>query len=533
MLLFMRIALFAIWVLAVASRCMADAYVRQPSIDVLRYEISLEFPEQSDAIIGKTKLFIRITNDGVKGMWLDFEDMIVDNLASNDVNRPFSLAKGRLAFEFERPYSKNEIAEIEVAYHGKPSKAMLFSKNKYGKKVNFTDNWPDHAREWFPSIDHPHDKAETIVSVIAPSHYEVVSNGRLAKTELLSDGRKFTQWIESKPISTYCVAIGIADFNVTQQTPFAETPLIWFSYPQDKIAAEQKFKRTSIALGYFSKLVGAYPYEKLAQVESTTRFGGMENSSAIFYPESSFQKATILEYPVVHEVAHQWFGDSVTPADWDHLWLSEGFATYFDALFDEWTTGAGSMKNVMAQAAKTVKKYRSARSEPIVNPAQTDLMKKLNALAYEKGAWVLHMLRGEVGDAAFFEGIRQYYRLYRDGTAVSDDFQKEMESASGIKLGAFFKQWLYQPGWPEYRCSWRLLESGEMEVTVRQTQNAGLFDMPLEFEAASQDRQKKTRMKARISEAIQTVKFPINFKPASVVIDPDGWVLKDVSRQQR
>ena len=231
----------------------------------------------------------------------------------------------------------------------------------------------------------------------------------------------------------------------------------------------------------------------------------------------------------MHEIAHQWFGDSVTPDDWDHLWLSEGFATYFDALFDEWTTGAGSMKTVMAQAAKTVKKYRFARSEPLVDPAQTDLMKKLNVLVYEKGAWILHMLRGMVGDETFFQGIRQYYSRYQDGTAVSDDFQRAMESASGTNLDTFFKQWLYQPGWPEYQCTWRRLESGEMEITVRQTQNTGLFDMPVEFEAASQDQKEKVRLKVRISAAIQTVTFPVKFKPASVVVDPDGWVLKDVS----
>jgi aminopeptidase N len=524
----MKILKSGLIVFCVAVCCRADTYLRQPSIDVVRYEISLELKDSSDVLTGATKIRIRM-NKAASRMWLDFEDMIVDKLLVGGVEQHYEHRNGRLIFPFDRTYAPNEIAQVEVRYHGiSQNGGMLIGKNRYGQRVFFSDNWPDRAHHWFPCVDHPSDKAPVDFEIITPEKYEVIANGRRIKTDRLSDGRKVTQWSEYNPIPTYCMAVGVAEFSIVNLEKSATVPIQFYAYPQDLKAAQAKFARTGIMLQFFSNLIGPYPYEKLAQVESTTSYGGMENASAIFYSESSFSELPISENPAPHEIAHQWFGDSVTESDWDHLWLSEGFATYFEALFYEKMEGPDALKRSMESAAKILSEYPAARSKPIIDPSLTDLMKKLNPINYQKGAWILHMLRGVLGDGKFFQGIRLYYRSFQNRTTITEDFRKAMETASGVDLARFFRQWLYQPGWLECRISWRwVASSGKAAIKVRQIQATGIYDMPLEIAFRVADRWEKCKI--RVSKAAKEFYIPLSAKPSSLKIDPDGWMLKSVS----
>ncbi len=507
----------------------ADTYTRQPAIDVVHYEVEIELNDLTDAISGTTRITVSMQADGVSQMWLDFAEMTVDGVYVGGVPRSYSHADGRLTLQFERKYTRHEIAVIEVRYHGKPGKfGLLVGKNRHGRRVFFAENWPDRAHYWFPCIDHPWDKATVEFAITAPDKYDVVANGTLVETQSLLDERKITRWREDKPIPAYCMVFGAAEFSIRFQGRAAGVPLSFYSYPQDSAIAANRFARSSLALTYLSELIGPYPYEKLAQVESTTLAGGMENASAIFYAEELFRRLTGGDGPVPHEIAHQWFGDSITEADWDHLWLSEGFATYFDALFHERLEGPESLKRTMAQAAEAVKKYHQIHPAPLIDPEMKDLMRKLNAFNYQKGAWVLHMLRKRLGDEIFFEGIRRYYSLYEGKNTLSEDFQKVMESVSGATLNTFFRQWLYQPGWPDYKVTWHWdKDSGELEITIRQAQATGLFDVPLDV--AIRIGQQRTVRTLRVSEETQSFRLPFPAEPTAIEIDPDGWVLKSVS----
>jgi aminopeptidase N len=524
----MRTAIAGLSILVVSIFCRADTYVRQNSIDVVHYDISMEFSDASDSISGTTRVRVRIKDGSASGMWLDFAGMRVDKLLVQGVDSPFRYGNGRLSFNFDRPYSQNEETAVEVHYHGVPlNGGMLIGRNLHGRRVFFTDNWPDRAHYWFPSIDHPSDKATVDFAVTAPDKYDIVCNGRLVRTVSLLNGRKLTEWSEARPIPTYCMSIGAAEFAIAHVVGPSSLPVDFYAYPQDAEAAAAKFRRTGIALQYFSSLIAPYPYEKLAQIQSLTRMDGVENSSAVFYRESLF-RMPVSEYPVIHEIAHQWFGDSVTEGDWDHLWLSEGFATYFEALFHAAMNGPDFLKQIMARYEAKIKEFKPAGSIAVIDPSLADPMKKLNPVSYEKGAWILHMLRGMVGDERFFEGIRRYYGLYKDGNALSDDFRRAMESASGTDLGTFFTQWLYQPGWPHYHVSWHWkANTGEAEITIKQDQNTGCFDMPLEIVLKDDDG--SASHKIHLAEAVQSFILPARGKPSAVEIDPEGWVLKSVS----
>ncbi len=310
-------------------------------------------------------------------------------------------------------------------------------------------------------------------------------------------------------------------------------PIAWYVFPQNSdIVGQKLLDQTASILTYFQSLIGPYPYEKLAQVESVIRVGGMENASAIFYNEGLFDKFPFPEDIVAHEIAHQWFGDSVTEYDWDHLWLSEGFATYLEVLFSAHMHGPESLKGEMATHAAKLAGYAPALTRPIIDPAETDPAKKLTLLNYAKGAWVLHMLRGMVGEDNFFRGIRRFYSMYEGKNISSGDFEKVMESVSGTDLNNFFRQWLYTAGWPEYRLSWHWNETaGELEITVQQVQGRNLFDMPVEIVVFA-DGHGDTH-KFRIFEATHTFRVPCRTRPVTVEFDPNNWILKTATTTQR
>jgi aminopeptidase N len=521
--------LFLLFLLLPAVSGRADSYTRQPSIDVEHYEILVELTDASDSFTGTAKIDVAIRSERASGMWLDLAGMHVDRLRVAGIESPFTHHDGKLSFKFDREYSRDETVKIEVEYHGAPGEAgMRIGENRYGRRVFFTDNWPDFAGHWFPSIDHPSDKAAVDFVITAPKKYAVVANGSRAQTESLPNGRTRTRWTERNAIPTYSMAVGVAEFITRSGGKVSGVPVSWYVFPQDTEAAALKFSRTGRILRYFSELIGPYPFEKLAHVESNTRMAAMDNANAIFYSEALFQPLPFSDDPVPHEIAHQWFGNSVTPADWDHLWLSEGFATYFDALFYEQAPSAVSLKESMARFAESVFSYPPSRSRPVVDPELTDIMKKLNPLSYEKGAWILHMLRGILGDETFFKGIRSYYRIYKGRNVWTEDFRKAMESAGGGDLSAFFRQWLYQPGWPEYQLSWDWIEKdASAEITIRQMQDTGLFDMPMDIVLSSGSRKEAHRV--RIKDREHTFRMPLKSPPAAVEIDPDGWILKSVS----
>jgi aminopeptidase N len=507
----------------------ADAYIRQPSIDVIHYDIAVELSDQSDSIVGTTKIQILLRAGGVSHIWLDFTDMEVRKLLVGGRDRPFVHEKGRLQFDFDRPYSTNEIAEVEIQYDGQPKGCgMLIGKNRYGRRVFFAENWPDHAHCWFPSIDHPSDKATVDFSVTAPDKYMVVANGSLKETGSLTNGRKLTRWSERKAIPTYCMVIGAAEFIKSPQGNGAGTQLDLYYYREDADTAVKLFDKSSSALRFFSDLIGPYPYEKLAQIQSTTQLTAMENSSSIFYSEDLFIFPSNHEGVVAHEIAHQWFGDSITPSDWDHVWLSEGFATYLEWLFFGSTQGIDSFKKALIRAEEQLKNSQFARSAVIIDPELKEPMKKLNILSYQKGAWVLHMLRGIMGDKAFFRGIRRYYRLYESRNVITDDFRKTMETESGISLQDFFRQWLYQPGWPDLQVNWRWDASTQEAVIIfHQIQKTGLFDMPVQIAFITDGNRKIYTI--RLAGREQTCRIPLHLQPSSIEIDPDGWILKSLS----
>jgi len=285
-------------------------------------------------------------------------------------------------------------------------------------------------------------------------------------------------------------------------------------------------------LPFFINNVGPYGYKKLANVQSKTTFGGLENANTIFYSEGSVSGTRKSEGLLAHEIAHQWFGNMATEKSFGHLWLSEGFATYFTILYFENKYGRDTAIKMLKEDRNQVIAYSKESKKAVVDTEETDYMKLLNPNSYPKGGWVLHMLRSELGDSVFWRSIRKYYATYAGGVADTEDLQKVFEEVSGNKLSQFFKQWLYTTGQPDLSIQWNYnSQSKEVIVTINQQQSAE-FNFPLEI-SLKYALGKSEIQKVYIDKKSKIFTFKTNEKPASVIVDPDTELLMQSSIKEK
>jgi aminopeptidase N len=331
------------------------------------------------------------------------------------------------------------------------------------------------------------------------------------------------------------MVIGAARFAVQHVDEVEDVPVESWVYPQDRDIGFFDYALAERILDFFDGHIGPFPYEKLANVQSKTRYGGMENASNIFYSENSVTGTRQSEGLLAHEIAHQWFGDSVTEQDWPHIWLSEGFATYFTQLYFEFTYGRDRMNAEMQNDRQQIVNFASQNPQTVVVPSDvTDPNRLLNTYSYQKGGWILHMLRFVVGDAAFWEGIQAYYRTYRDANASSADFQQVIEDAAGRNLDGFFQQWLYQPGQPHLEGGWRYdAAQQQLVITLNQTQAGDAFRLPLEVGIFTDDAALPHIEVLDVDHREHTFTINLDTAPNRVVLDPNTWLLMTADFEAR
>lgn len=520
-----------------------------PGVDVQHYDVEIALGAGSDRIEARAALTVAITAQQAV-LPLDFTGLEITRLTVDGRTLPYTYNNGvvRIPLAGTTP---GDVVTVALEYRGVPDDGLLLRNNVHGTPVAFVDNWPNRTRFWLPSVDHPDDKATVRYTIHAPEAWSVIANGHrmsgptptLAGALGSGADRRTWVWEVGVPISSYNMVIGAARFEVRSvglaacgRAPASRradgcVEVSTWIFPEDVEKAEPSFRRTAQMVDVFTEIIGDFPFEKLANVQSTTRFGGMENASAIFYSEQALASGRNMEETVSHEIAHQWFGDAVTEASWYHLWLSEGFATYFGDLFFEVADGGPAFAALMEKSRQTVVASKDVE-RPVIDPAETDLFALLNDNSYPKGAWVLHMLRGLLGDDAFFAGIRTYYARHLHSAVLTEQLQSVMEEVSHRDLDWFFTQWLHRPGFPvfevEERWSAGAGSAGVAEVTVRQVQKDAWprFRVPLELcWGVGADR---TCRAAVAGSASDTFRFELDTRPtAPVALDPDGWVLKE------
>ena len=510
---------------------LSNSSFAQNNIDVLHYRFEIELSDKSDTLKGRTLITLRFTDTANKfSLNLASPNSKGKGMAAylvKENNKALTSMQGKdsLIIQLKKSAQKGETRTLEILYQGIPSDGLIISKNKYGDRTFFADNWPDRAHNWIPCKDEPDDKATFEFLVTAPAQYDVVSNGRLQDEKILPDNKKLTHWTEDISLSTKVMVVGVGKFAVKQ---FADSPpnipVSAWAYPRDSVTGFRNYSVAPAILKFYSDYIGAYPYNKLANVQSKTIFGGMENASAIFYYEESAEENKSIEDLLAHEISHQWFGDMASEKSFSHLWLSEGFATYMTDVYLESKYGTDSMNRRLRDERKTVIDFARHSNRPVVD-SLSSLMNLLNANSYQKGGWILHMLRREMGDPLFRKFIRTYYDRYKGTNADTDDLEKIAEEVSKKDLHQFFKQWLYTPGIPQLNIRWLYNEKDKtVAITIEQVQKQMAFEFPLQIKSEGD---KSEIFTLNITKRTETFSIPASSTIRNISADPDTVLLFD------
>ena len=514
--------------LSVFTSCFQFLAFTQNNIDVLGYKFKIGLNDVNDTIYGVAEIKVKFLHpasevsfdltkvkDNGKGMKVG--KLQGSNIRSSIYNEE------SFRILLSQNMNAGDTATFIVPYSGIPADGLIISKTKYGHRSFFADNWPNRGHNWIPCHDDPADKATVEFVITAPEHYQVVANGVQIEETSLGNGFRLTHWKEETPISTKVMVIGAADFAVNLAGVVnGNIPVYSWVYPENKDKGFYDYALANDILEYYISRVGPYGYKKLANVQSKTRFGGLENANTIFYSENSVSGTRKSEGLIAHEIAHQWFGNMATEKSFGHLWLSEGFATYFTILYFENKYGKDTAIKMLKEGRDKVIDYSKESKKAVVDTEETDYMKLLNPNSYPKGGWVLHMLRGELGDSVFWRSIRKYYATYAGSIADTRDLQKVFEDVSGKNLKQFFDQWLYTTGQPELEITWKYDVNKSLVIDVKQLQK-NIFKFPLAFKINYSSGSKKE--KVYIDKAEFSYKIKQDQKPVSIIVDPDTELL--------
>ena len=513
----------------------------RPGFHVRHYDIAIDVPDSGAKIHASATLTVERTA-ARDTLTLDLQDLAVARVAVNGRATTFRQTPDSVVIALPR-VRVGDTTLVQVEYGGVVTDGLIARRDSAGRWTYFGDNWPNRARHWIPSIDHPSDKATVTWRVRAAPSQTVVANGTLVSSHPIGAGQAGprTEWVwrESRPIPAYLMVIAVAplaryDVGDTDCGLVVEQrclPQFVYTAPEQKKTMPGPFARVGDIVTLFSRLVGPFPYEKLAHLQSSTRYGGMENASAIFYADGAFRRGTMNDELIAHETAHQWFGDAVTEQQWPHVWLSEGFATYFSALWVREARGDSAFRTRLRAIRSTVLRDTvSVPRRPVIDTIETNLMSLLNRNSYEKGGFVLHMLRAQVGDSAFFRALRDYYAAHRNGNALTGDLQRAMETASKQKLDWFFDQWLRRPGYPEISAQWNYdTKTGEAVIEVRQDGRFGAFRVPLSIGVVdSLGGEHRAILPLPADTSGHTIRILSPTMPSAVLLDPNVTLLANM-----
>ncbi|MBI2077526.1 MAG: HEAT repeat domain-containing protein, partial [Euryarchaeota archaeon] len=517
-------------------------YARDRGFAVLHTELDVTLDDRAKEVRGAATLTVRAIHD-LKQVEFDAADMKILGVKVDGKVANFDHDEPSLVVSLPRTLKENAQAKVEIRYDGKPSKGLYFitpDKHYPKKPVQiWSQGESEDNHHWFPGYDYPNNKATSEARLTVRKPLTAFSNGHLVGTQAKGPWTTF-HWKQDVAQPNYLIAVVVGEFDEVKDE-WDGVPLHHFVPKGQKEWAKETFKNTANVLGFFSKATGyRYPYAKYAQaVIADFMWGGMENTSMTTVNE----KFLILpkhrddadpDGLIAHEAAHQWFGDLVTTKSWDHIWLNEGFATYFDALWHESFHGKDLfqlelLENADAYFAEDRESYR----RPIVTKVYAENEDLFDRHTYQKGSLVLHMLRNELGDDLWWKSIRHYLKKFEWKNVETADFKIAIEEATGRNLDWFFDQWIFRAGHPELEARWEYDEKTKLvKINVKQTQkvvaDTPLFRLPLTVWTwnGKDDRKEHT---FTVRKADESFYFPSPKKPVLVQLDPHGAALKRLS----
>ncbi len=499
----------------------------QGFFDVKYYGLDLDFDPVSQLVSGTVETRAVVTGDSISQVELNFKDnMTVSAVTSGGAASTFTHTSNLLTIDLDRTYYKYEAVAVTVTYSGDPSGDSFAFDSHNSKPMIWSLSEPFGARAWWPCKDIPSDKADsTDMRFTVPEGMIAASNGLLV-SETTDGGKTTFWWHESYPITTYLISIAAYEYTTYSDyyvySPADSMEIQFYVFPDHYGDVQTTYAKTKDMIAAFASMYGEYPFieEKYGHAEFKWG-GGMEHQTITSLGSWG-------ESLIAHELAHMWWGDMITCRNFSHIWLNEGFATYSEALWNEYEYGEAAYRQDMEYA-----KYYGPGT--IYVPETTDFWRIFHSgLSYNKGSWVLHMLRHVVGDSTFFDILQTYYAdpSFKFGVADTEDFQAICESVSGMDLSDFFHQWIYEEYYPIYLYDWSYSESAgfyNIELTIEQLQSNTVFKMPIDVTVTMSGGSDTTMVVVNTS-ASQSFMLTVENEPVSLELDRDDWILKEVEQ---
>jgi len=528
---------------AVAAAGMPLPDPRQLKYDVLNYGINLQINPSYNFLAGDVSIVFKVVgNDPLNELVLDFRDNM--NVSHVTIRYPeafplaFSHANDLLVIPLTTPIMPGVFGVINVQFWGRPQAEGLFGFRQTisdgGHPVVATVSEPWSARSWWPCKDTPTDKASVTMTLNVPAGMIGISSGFAGG----QNGNSYT-WVQTKPISTYLVSLAVSEYVVIEEVydgAAGPIDLRHYVFAEDEADAREDMSILPEMFDFCEQLFGPYPFQgQPFGIAEIAWDQAMEHPSAISYGDVLITGTHQFDTVLIHELSHMWFGNMISAADWTHVWLNEGFATYAEALWAENQYGPSGLKSFMVShdwghgyGTDTLVRDGSNSYPPYY----------FRAIAYHKGAWVLHMLRRWLGDATFFASITTYLENpdLRWSTANSLDFQIACETTSGQNLDWFFNQWLYRTTYPILRLEWQNnWQEGANEVRVRLYQehdpepdgSLDAFSIPVELRFVGSGLDTTITVFSHLLD--QEFVIPLGATINNVYVDPNRWLLHDLS----
>ena len=517
-------------------------YAPDRLVDVLRIKIDVTPNFDQQTVAGETTLTFAPISKPVRELRLDATRLRVESVKGSSKIADYSATDEELTVLFAQPIPVGQQASITVRYSCEPKQGIYFRTEAMGYPKGDDHMWtqgePHEARHWFPCFDYPNERASTEVICRVPPAMTVLSNGRVVSETLdPATGLKAVHWRQEKPHVSYLVCLVAGYFDKLEKS-HGDLKLRFFSQPSLSKHAANSFADTDQIMAYFEQEIGVpFPWEKYDQVTIRDfNSGGMENTTLTTLTHRTiFSKETETIYSSrgldAHETAHQWFGDYVTCEDWSHLWLNEGFATYYTHLYKGHRLGHEEKLYGLYKDAKNRVLSRSDDPRPIVYREYERAWDQFDFRAYPKGSWVLHMLRNQLGEDVYRRAIKRYLEKHALTSVVTEDLVSELEDASGKSLDRFFDQWVYHGGCPSLKITYKWLPAKKLaHVHISQTHKVTddilLFHLPTVLRFHGKDYQVDHSIE--IDKTEQDFYIPLETKPNLVRFDPEYTLLTNV-----
>ena len=512
-------------------------YVRDRIIKVVHLAIDVTPDFTNRTVVGKTTITFKPIATSLPELSLDAVKLRVSSLKSSEKVLDYQVTDEKIIVTFAEPIPADKESWVTVEYEAEPEQGIYFRTPELGYKPGdthlFSQGEEIEARHWFPCPDAPNQKFTSEITCRVPEGMTVISNGRrISETKDAATGLMAVTWKQEKPHANYLISL-VAGYFQKVEDRYRDIPLTFYTPPSDINEAKNSFRDTKDAMEFFEKEIGVpYPWPKYDQtVVNDFVAGGMENTSATTLTDGTlFTDATenirSSEGLVAHELAHQWFGDYVTCKDWSHIWLNEGFATYYAQLYGGHKNGRDALLYSLYGTARGLVGRTNATR--MVERRYDSARELFGAIAYQKGAWVLHMLRSQLGDDLYRQCIKTYLERNAYGSVVTEDLNRVIEELSGRSFDQFFDQWVFHGGQPELDIAYTWDARTKLaRISVRQTQRIGddvfLFKFPLtvrfKTKAGVEDRA------FQVSQASEDFYFSLEAAPTGVRIDPELTVL--------